>query len=45
MRIITGLILSPRPSGCLVTNMEKEEIAIGSSIGLAGLQESHCISN
>jgi hypothetical protein len=34
MRIITGLILSPQPFGCLVTNMEKEEIAIGSSIGV-----------
>jgi hypothetical protein len=35
MRMITGLTSSPRSSGSLVTNMEKEEIAIGSSIGVA----------
>ena len=35
MRIIAGLILSPRSSGSLVTNMKKEEIAIESNIGVA----------
>ena len=35
MRIISGLILGPRSSGSLVTNMQGEEIVIGSSIGVA----------
>jgi hypothetical protein len=35
MRIIAGLILSPRSSGSLVTNMKKEEIALESNIGVA----------
>jgi hypothetical protein len=36
MRIITGLILSPRSSGSLVTNMKKEAI-----LALRNLQEPH----
>jgi hypothetical protein len=40
MRIITGLILSPRSSGSLVTNMKKEAI-----LALRNLQEPHLPSS
>ena len=40
MRIIAGLILSPRSSGSLVTNMKKEEIVIESTIGQLKVRES-----
>jgi hypothetical protein len=42
IRTITGLILSSRSSGSLVANMKKEEIVIGSNIGVAESTGTTC---